>query len=182
MSPSLRLVIHTPNISISSVQLLSCVWLFVTPWTTAHQASLSITNSRSSLKLMSIESVMPPNHLILCLQSFPASASFQMSLLFASGGQSIGVSTSTSVLPMNTQDWSPLGRTGWISLQSKGLSSVFSDTMEVHNRTSLSLLQGTLFSQKGPRSKTPMINLIWKSVYILHYYSEISNHIKISNI
>ena len=62
------------------------------------------------------------------LQSFPASGSFQMSQLFASGGQSIGVSVSTSVLPMSTQDWSPLGWTGWISLQSKGLSRVFSNT------------------------------------------------------
>ena len=62
------------------------------------------------------------------LQSFPASGSFQMSQLFASGGQSIGVSASTSVLPMNTQDWSPLWWTGWISLQSKGLSRVFSNT------------------------------------------------------
>ena len=63
-----------------------------------------------------------------CPQSFPASGSFQMSQLFASGGRSIGVSTSASVLPMNTQDWSPLGWTGWISLQSKGLSRVFSNT------------------------------------------------------
>ena len=63
-----------------------------------------------------------------CPQSFPASESFQMSHLFTSGGQRIGVSASTSVLPMNTQDWSPLGWTGWISLQSKGLSSVFSNT------------------------------------------------------
>ena len=62
------------------------------------------------------------------LQSFQASGSFQMSQIFASGGQSIGVSASTSVLPMNTQDWSPLGWTGWISLQSKGLSRVFSNT------------------------------------------------------
>ena len=61
-------------------------------------------------------------------QSLPASGSFQMSQLFMSGGQSIGVSASTSVLPMNTQDWSPLGWTGWISLQSKGLSRVFSNT------------------------------------------------------
>ena len=73
-------------------------------------------------------------HLILChplflLPSiFPRSGSFQMSQLFASGGQSIGASASTSVLPMNTQDWSPLGCTGWISLQSKGLSRVFSNT------------------------------------------------------
>ena len=63
-----------------------------------------------------------------CLQSFPASGSFLMSQLFTSGGQSIGVSASTFVLPMNTQDWSPLGWTGWISLQSKGLSRVFSNT------------------------------------------------------
>ena len=64
-----------------------------------------------------------------CHQSFPASGSFPMNQLFASGGQSIGVSASTSVLPMNTQDWSPLGWTGWISLQSKGLSGVFSNTI-----------------------------------------------------
>ena len=67
-----------------------------------------------------------------CPQSFPASGSLQMSQLFASGGQSIGVSTSASVLPMNTQDWSPLGWTGWISLQSKGLSRVFSNTVQKH--------------------------------------------------
>ena len=63
-----------------------------------------------------------------CLQSFPASGSFPVSQLFASGGQSIGVSALTSVLEMNTQDWSPLGWTGWISLQSEGLSRVFSNT------------------------------------------------------
>ena len=63
-----------------------------------------------------------------CPQSFPASGSFQMSQLFAWGGQSTGVSASTSVLPMNTQDWSPLGWTGWVSLESKGLSRVFSNT------------------------------------------------------
>ena len=81
-------------------------------------------------KLMSIDVMMPSNHLISVIpftsfpQLFPASGSFQMSQLFASGGQSIGVSASTSVLPMNTQDWSPLGWTGWISLQSKGLKSL----------------------------------------------------------
>ena len=97
----------------------------VTPLTAAHQASLSITNSRGLLKLMSIELVMPSNHLILCrplllhIQSFPASGSFQMSQFFASGGQSIGVSASASVLPMNIQDQFPLGWTGWISLLSK---------------------------------------------------------------
>ena len=94
----------------SLVQSLSRVRVFATPWTAARQTSLSITNPWSLPKLMSIESVMPSNHLILglpfssCLQSFPASGSFQMSRLFTSGGQSIGVSASTSVLPMNTQD------------------------------------------------------------------------------
>ena len=76
-----------------------------------------------------------------CLQSFPASGSFPMSQLFASGGQSIGVSASTLVLPMNTQDWFPLGWTGWISLQSKGLSRVFSNTIiRKFNSSALSFL------------------------------------------
>ena len=120
-------------VQFSSVQLLS-VRLFATPWIAARQASLSITISRSSLKLMSIESVMPSSHLILyrpfssCPQSLPASESFPMSQLLAWGGQSIGVSALASVLPKNTQDWSPLEWTGWISLQSKGLSRVFSNT------------------------------------------------------
>ena len=105
------------------------------------QASLSITNSWSLPKLMSIESVMPSNHLILChpfsscLQSFPTSGSFQMGQLFTSDYQNIGVSASTSVLPMNTQDRSPLGWTGWISLQSKGLLRVFSKTASIYNKT-----------------------------------------------
>jgi len=102
-------------------------------WTTTCQASLSITNSWSWPKLMPIEFMIPSNIssvVPFCsyLQSFPASGSFQMSKLFASGSQSIGDSASTSVLPMNIQDWSPLGWTGWISLQSKVLSRVFSNT------------------------------------------------------
>ena len=121
----------------SSVQFSSLTHLcptLQTPWATARQASLSITNSRSPHKPMSIESVMPPSHLILCHPllllppTLPVSRSFPMSQLFSSGGQSIGVSASASVFPMNTQDWSPLGWTGWISLQSKGLSRVFSST------------------------------------------------------
>ena len=118
----------------NSVQSLSCVQLLATPWTAARQASLSITNSWSLLKLLSIESVMPSSHSssvfpFSCgVQSFPASGSFQMSRLFTSGGQSIGVSASASVLPMNIQDWFPLRWTGWTSLQSKGLSRVFSNT------------------------------------------------------
>ena len=101
----------------------------------AHQASLSITNSQSLLKFMSIESVMPSNHLILCCplllppSIFPAPEFFPVSQFFTSGGQSIGVSASASVLPMNIQDWFPLGWTGWISLLSKGLSRVFSKTI-----------------------------------------------------
>ena len=111
----------------SLVQLLSRVRLFVTPWTTARQASLSITNSPSSLRLTSIESVMPSSHLILCHPLlllpliFHSIKVFSMSQLFVSGGQSIGVSASASDLPMNIQDWYPLGLTGLISLLSKGL-------------------------------------------------------------
>ena len=118
----------------NSVQSLSHVRLFMNPWIAACQASMYITNSRSLLKFISIELVMPSNHLILCsplllsLQSFPASRSFQMSQFFASGGHSIGISASTSVLPMNIQDRFPLGWTGWISLKSKGLSRVFFNT------------------------------------------------------
>ena len=117
----------------SSVQSLSCVWLFVTPWTAAHRAFLSITNSRSLFKLMSMESVMPLNSSSIvpfsaCLQSFPASGSFLMSQFFASGGQSNRIKATASALPVNIQDWFPLGWTGWISLQSKGLSRAFSNT------------------------------------------------------
>ena len=106
-----------------------CVQLFVTLWTAACRASLSFTISQSLLKLLSIESVMPSNHVIpfsSCVQSFPASGSFLMSQLFASGSPSIGASVSASVLPVSIQGWFPLGLTGLISFQSKGLSRVFS--------------------------------------------------------
>ena len=108
--------------------------LFVTPRTAALQPSLSITNAWSLLRLVSIELVMPSNHLILChlllhLPSiFPSIRAFQIYQFFTSGGQSIGVSASASVLPTNIQDWSPLGWIRWISLQSKGLSRVISNT------------------------------------------------------
>ena len=120
--------------NISSDQLLSRVWLFVTPWTAACQASLSVTTPRvySNSRPLSqwchptiSSSVVPFSSRP---QSFPALWSFQMSQLFSSGGQSMGVSASASVFPMNIQDWFPLGWTGWISLQSKGLSGVFSNT------------------------------------------------------
>ena len=119
----------------SSVQLLSHVRLLVTPWIAARQSSLSFIISWSLLKVMSIESVMLSNHPILChplllLPSiFPSirvffqwvSSSYQVAKV-------LGVSASSSVLPMNIQDWFPLGLTGLISLQSKGLSRVFSNT------------------------------------------------------
>ena len=117
-----------------SVQSLICVQLFATPWTAARQASLSITNSWRLLKFMSIELVMPSNHLILChplllLPSiFPSRRVFSNEQFFASGGHRIGTSAAGSVLPMNIQDWCLLGWTGWIPLQSKGLSRVFSNT------------------------------------------------------
>ena len=127
------------EIQFRSGQSLSRAWLFATPWTTAHQTSLSTINSQSLLKLMPIESVTPPSHHILCRpllllpQSLPDSGSFPMSQLFAWGHQSIRVSASASVLPINTQDSSPLGWTGWISLQSKGLSRLFSNiTVQKH--------------------------------------------------
>ena len=106
-----------------SVQSLSRVRLFVTPWTAACQASLSITNSQRLLNSCPLSrwchptissSVIPFSS---CPQSLPASGSFPVSQFFTWGGQSIGVSAFASVLPMNTQDWSPLGWTGWISLQ-----------------------------------------------------------------
>ena len=116
------------------VHSLSCVWLFVIPWTAAHQAPPSFAISWYLLKFMFIESVTPSNHLIfycplLLLPSvFPSIRVFLVTQLFTSGGQSIRASASTSVLLMNIQGWFPLGWTDWISLLSKGLSRVFSST------------------------------------------------------
>ena len=121
-----------------AVLSLVCVWPFVTPWTVASKAFLSIINSQSLLRLMSIELVMPYNHLIL-LRSilllpsiFPSIRVFffPVSQFFASGGQRIGVSASALVLSKNIQDWFPLGLTDSISLQSKGLSRVFNITVQ----------------------------------------------------
>ena len=150
--------IHDTSVQFSSVQSLSHVRLFVTPWNAAHQASLSITNSQSSLRLMSIESVMPSSHLILChslllLPSiFPSIRVFSNESLFVSGGQSIGVSALASFLPKNTQDWS-LEWTGWISLQSKGLlESSPTPQFKSINSLALSLLHSpTLTSIHGHR-------------------------------
>ena len=116
----------------SSVQLISHVQLFVTPWTAAHQASLSITNFQSlSSSWWFYPTISYSLAHFSCLQSFPASGSFLISQGFISGVQSIGALASTSVLPINIQNWFPLGLTGFISLHSKGLSRttrVFSNT------------------------------------------------------
>ena len=107
---------------VSSVQWLSPVWLFVTPWTATRQASLSVSNSRSLLKLMFIKLVMPSNHLVFCslhllLPSiFPSIRVFPKESALRKGDQSIGVSVSASVLPMNIPDWFPLRLTYLISL------------------------------------------------------------------
>ena len=114
------------------VQLLSRIQLFATPWTAARQASLSFTTSLNLLRLVSNESVMPSNHLILVCRLLllpsvvPSIRVFTRSWLLTSSGQSIGASTSASVLPMNIQGWFPLGLTGLICLLSKGLSRIFS--------------------------------------------------------
>ena len=137
--------IHLEYSCLSSVQSLSHVWLFVTPWTAACQASLTITNSQSLLKLMSssqwchptISSPVVP--FSSCRQSFPAAGSFP-SQFFESGDKSIGASASASVLPMNNQDWFPLGWIGWISLLSKGLSSLLQ-----HHNLKASILQHSAF-------------------------------------
>ena len=140
------------------VQSLSHIWLFATPWTTAHQASLFFTISVSLLKLMHIESVMPSNHLILChplllLPSlFLSIMSFLVSQLFASGGQSTEASASASVLPMTSQGWFPLGLTGLISLLSKELSRVFFNT---------TVWKHQFFSTQPS---------LWSSSHIIHEY------------
>ena len=140
---------------LSSVQLLSRGLLFATPWTAAHQASLSITNSRSSSKLVSIELAMPFSHLILCCPLVLLPSIFHSIRVFSNesalrtGGQSIGVSASTWVLPMNIQDWSPLGWTGWISLQSKGLRNILQ-----HRSSKASILRAQLSSKSNSHIHT----------------------------
>ena len=127
---------------ISSVQFSSVARLCLTLCDPMNRSMPGLPvhhKPRSLLKLMPMESVMPSSHLILfipfssCPQSLPPSGSFPMSQLFSWGGQSIGISASASVLPMNTQDLSPLGWTGWISLKPKGLSRLFSNsTVQKH--------------------------------------------------
>jgi len=145
-------------VQFSSVQSLSSVRLVATPWTAACQASLSITNCRSLPNPCPLSqwcyptissSVVP---FCSCLQSFPASGSFPVSQFFTSCGQNIGISASASVLSMTIKDWFPLGWSGWISLQSKGLSRVFSSTtVQKHQFLALSFLYSpTLTSIHDP--------------------------------
>ena len=150
--------IKEAHFKFSSVQLLSCVCLFATPWLQHTRLPCpsptpgAYWNSCPLSRwcyLTTSSSVIPFSS---CLQSFPASESFPMSQFFASGGQNSGVSASASVLPMNIQDWYPLAWTGWISLQSKGLSRVFSNTT-VQNHALSFLYSPTLAS----------INDYWKS-------------------
>ena len=131
---SFKTQFHIRELSLYCYYFAKLCLTLLTPWTAAHQDSLSSLSPKVCSNSCSLSqrchpailsSVIPFSS---CLQSFPASGSFPMSQLFAWGGQSIGVAASTSVLPMNIQDWSPLGWTGWISLQSKGLSRVFSNT------------------------------------------------------
>ena len=123
------------GMAFSSIQSLSRVQPLLNPWTVACQASLSITNSQSLLKLMSIESVVPSNHLVFYRPLFLLPSLFPSIKVFSNESalhivwpKNWSFSFSISSLPMNIQDWSPLGWTGWISLQSKGLSRVFSNT------------------------------------------------------
>ena len=134
------------SLQFSSVQLLSCVRLPATPWTAACQASLSIAHSRSLPKPMSIESVMLSNHLILCHPLLLLSSTFPNIRVFSNESDlrirwpKYWSFRLTSVLPMNAQDWSPLGWTSWISLQSKGLSRVFIPQFKSNNSSVLSFL------------------------------------------
>ena len=122
----------------SSVQSPSCVWLFATPWTAAARLPCPSPTPQACSNSCSLSqwchptissSVIPFSH----LQSFPASGSFPMSQFLASSDQSIGVPASAPVLPMNIQDWFPLGLTGLIFLQSRGLSRVFSNIKSINS-------------------------------------------------
>ena len=167
---------------LNSVQLLSCVWLFAqharlpcpSPTPRVHPNPCPL-NQWCHPTISS--SVMPFSS---CPQSFPASGSFPMSQLFAWGGQSIGVSASTLVLPMNTQDWSPSEWTGWISLQSKGLSRVFSNTtVQKQNSLVLSFLYSpTLTSihdywENHSKVMSLLLNMLSNSHFKIHSFQHI---------
>ena len=154
------------SVQFSSVQSLSRVRLFVTPWIPARQASLSITNSRSSPRLTSIESVMPSSHLILCrpLLLLPP---IPPSIRVFSNESTVRVRwpkywsfTSASVLPKKSQGWCPSEWTGWISLQSKGLSRFLSNTT----------VQKHQFFGAQPSSQSNSHNHTWPQEIVIHKY------------
>ena len=168
-----------------SVQLLSQIQLFATPWTAARQASLSFTNSQSLLKLMSIEMVISSNHLILFHPILPSPSIFPSIKVFPNesalriSGQSTGALVSASVLPMNIQGGFPLGWTGWISLLSKGLSRVFSNTtVRKHQFFSTQLLYSPNFPSlhdSWENHRFDYMDLCWQSdvyaVKVCHSFS-----------
>ena len=146
------------NFHIVAVQSLCYVRLFVTPWTAAHQAFLSFTISQNLFKFMSIELVMPCNHLILCHPLLLLSSIFPSFRVFSNKSslhitcQSIGASV--SLLLGNIQNWFPLGLTGWISLLSKGLSRVFSNTTNTSSKSSVLLHAAFLMVQLSHQCMT----------------------------
>ena len=184
LSVKTRILLNRKTVClISSVQSLSSVWLFATPWTAQHARPPcpsptpradpnSCPLSRWCHPTIS-SSVIPFSS---CPQSFPASRSFQMSQLFALGGQSTGISASTSVLPMNTQDWSPLGWTGWIFLQSKGLKvnvSLISKTA-THKVNSITSCSGSMTETqtwKVEERKRNYLKLVKKKSTIIKSHS-----------
>ena len=195
------LLYHVQFYSIlSSVQSFSCVRLFATPWIAAPQASLAITNSRSSLRLSPLSqwchpaissSVIPFSS---CPQSLPASESFPMSQLFAWGGQSAGVSALASFLPKKSQGWSPSERTGWISFRMDWLDllSVQGTLQSLlqHHSSKASILQHSAFftvQLSHPYMTTgktialtswnnSKMLLNWRGVYALHKQRRLSHY------
>ena len=155
--------------TLQSVQLLSHVRLFTTPWTTAHQTPLPSAVSRNLLKFMSIESVMLSSRLILCLplllpSVFPASGSFPVSRLFTSSGQSVGAIVSASILPVNIHSWFSLGLTGLISLLSKdSQESSPAPQFESINSSALRFLYGPALTSYMTTRKTIDLT-IWTCV------------------
>ena len=152
-------------IFISSVQLLSLVTLFPTPWTVARQASLSIANSQSLLKLMFIESVMPSNHLILSCPLLLLFSVFLSIRVFSNESVlHIRWPASASVLPMNIQDWFPLGWIGWISLTLKSLLQYHSSKAAVLRRSAFFIVQlSHPYMTPGKNHTFDLTDLCWQS-------------------
>ena len=164
--------------------LLGCVWLFVTPWTATCQASLSFTISWSLFKLLSIESVMRSNHLFLCRPLFLLPSIFSSIRIFSSESAILirwpntGASASASIFPMNIQGWFLLGLTDLISLLSKGLTRVFSNTtVQKHQffRAQPSLQAHSPFTEYRSRlptsSETWLYHLVGEFIYNNIYLS-----------